>query len=284
MGNTLNSFSSSSVVQGSQDFLNSNSLVAKVVFLILALILFILILQIGSNLLSKLFAPSQNPILLKGMANAKQMIRIPQNPKASGAIPILRSQNEKDGMEFSWSVWIFVDDFGYKEHEYKHVFHKGSDDINLTRAPIGKSYPNNAPGLYLTPDTNNLVVIMNTYDKISEEVIVKDIPLNKWVNIIIRCSKQNQLDVYINGSLSKRYMLRGVPKQNYGDVFVGMNGGFSGYVSALRYFDYAIGTNHIQTLIEDGPNMKMIGGDASGKGARPQYLSNRWYYKGADDI
>lgn len=284
MGNTLNSFSSSSVVQGSQDFLNSNSLVAKVVFLILALIVFILILQIGSNLLSMFFAPSQNPILLKGMANAKQMIRIPQNPKASGAIPILRSQNEKDGMEFSWSVWIFVDDFGYKEHEYKHVFHKGSDDINLTRAPIGKSYPNNAPGLYLTPDTNNLVVIMNTYDKISEEVIVKDIPLNKWVNIIIRCSKQNQLDVYINGSLSKRYMLRGVPKQNYGDVFVGMNGGFSGYVSALRYFDYAIGTNHIQTLIEEGPNMKMIGGDASGKQALPQYLSNRWYYKGADDI
>ena len=284
MGNTLNSFSNSSAVQGSQEFLNSNSLVAKVVFLILALIVFILILQVGSNLLSTFFAPQKNPILLKGMANAKQMIRIPQNPKSNGAIPIVRSQNEKDGMEFSWSVWIFIDDFSYKEHEYKHVFHKGTEDINLTRAPIGKSYPNNAPGLYLTPDTNNLVVIMNTYDKISEEVIVKDVPINKWVNIIIRCSKQNQLDVYINGSLSKRYMLRGVPKQNYGDVFVAMNGGFSGYVSALRYFDYAVGTNHIQTLMEDGPNMKLIGGDASGKGALPQYLSNRWYFKGADDI
>jgi hypothetical protein len=112
---------------------------------------------------------------------------------------------------------------------------------------------------------------------------VKDLPLNKWVNVIIRCSKQNQLDVYINGSLSKRYILRGVPKQNYGDVFVGMNGGFSGYVSSLRYFDYALGTNRIQTLMEEGPNMKLIGGDPN-EGTQPQYLSNRWYFRGADDI
>jgi hypothetical protein len=281
----MDSFSSSSVVQGSQDFLNSNSLVAKVVFLILALIVFILLVQVGSNLLSAFFAPDQNPILIKGMLNAKQLVRIPQNPKTNGAIPIVRSQNEKDGIEFSWSVWIFVDDFAYKEHEYKHIFHKGTEDINLTRAPIGKSYPNNAPGLYLTPDVNNLVVIMNTYDKISEEVIVKDVPLNKWVNIIIRCSKQNQLDVYINGSLSKRYMLRGVPKQNYGDVFAAMNGGFSGYISDLRYFDSAIGTNQIQTLMESGPNLKQLGGKQDPMfGTKPQYLSNRWYFKGADDL
>jgi hypothetical protein len=275
----MESFSSSSVVQGSQAFLNSNSLVAKVVFLILALIVFILVLQIGSNLLASFFAPQRNPILVNGMLNAKQLMRIPQNPKSNGAIPIVRSHNERDGLEFSWSVWIFVDDFAYKEHEFKHVFHKGNENVNQA----GKSFPNNAPGLYITPDTNDLVVIMNTYDQINEEVTVKDLPLNKWVNVIIRCSKQNQLDVYINGSLSKRYILRGVPKQNYGDVFVGMNGGFSGYVSSLRYFDYALGTNRIQTLMEEGPNMKLIGGDPN-EGTQPQYLSNRWYFRGADDI
>ena len=30
--------------------------------------------------------------------------------------------------------------------------------------PIGMNYPNNAPGLYITPYTNNLLVVMNTFD------------------------------------------------------------------------------------------------------------------------
>lgn len=282
----LQSFGSSNNISGSsQEFLNSNSIIAKFAFLILALIVFVLLLQLGSRLLTWLFSSSKNPTLINGMINGKQMMRIPQDPTMKGAIPVMRSQNEDDGLEFSWSVWIFVDDFTYKEHEFKHVFHKGNDNINMDTEPVGKNFPNNGPGLYITPDTNNLLIIMNTFDTISEEVIVKDLPLNKWVNIVIRVTKQNQLDVYINGAMSKRYLLKSLPKQNYGDVYVNMNGGFSGYTSSLRYFDYALGTNDIQNLLDSGPKMNILGSQGDGiTGSQPQYLSNRWYFRGADDI
>jgi len=275
-------FSSNKYIEGAPDFLQSNSLVAKFAFLILALILFVIALRLGTAFLAWLFAPSQSPILINGMVNANQMLRIPQDPNIVGSIPILRSINLVDGLEFTWSVWIFVEDYAYKQNDYKHIFHKGNDGINVNIAPTGMNSPNNGPGLYMAPHTNNLIVVMSTFESPKEEVTVNDLPLNKWVNVIMRVSKQTQLDVYINGVLVKRHMLKSVPKQNYGDVFVSMNGGFSGFTSDLRYFGQALGTAKIQSIIDKGPNMKMVDGSDMSK-SKPQYLSDRWYFNRAED-
>ena len=278
----LNDFKSNSLVQGSRNFFDSNTLIAKFAFLILGLIIFVFALRFGASFLTWLFGHRSNPILIKGMIDSRQMIIVPQNPKTKGSIPIMRSDNTDTGIEFTWSVWVYVDDFSYKEHEYKHIFHKGNDNVNQT----GRNSPNNGPGLYLTPDKNDLMVIMNTFETIDEEVYVRNFPINKWVNIILRVSKQNQLDIYINGTLSKRHLLSAVPKQNYGDVYVSMNGGFSGFTSDLKYFKYAIRTNKIQSILNAGPTLKLANKDNSaGTDTKtPQYLSNRWYITGADDI
>lgn len=272
-------------LEGVKEFLNSNSIVAKVAFILLILIVFVILIRIGTNIISYIFSPSPNPFLFNGMIDAKQGMIIAQNPSDSGSIPIMRSVDETRGIEFTWSVWIYIDDFNYKRDEYKHVFHKGNNNINLDETsdrPIGLNYPNNAPGLYITPEINNLLVIMNTFDVINEEVLVKDIPINKWVNVVIRVDKNNQLDVYINGVLTKRHMLKGIPKQNYGDVFVSQNGGFSGYTSCLRYFDSAIGTNKIQSIIDSGACLNML--NESDVSQQPRYLSTRWYFAGANDM
>ena len=278
----LHKFSSNKYIAGTQEFLQSNSIVATFAFIILVLILFIVLLRLGSSILTWFFTPSEDPVLIDGMINAKQMVVIPQDPTVDGAIPVLRSVNDITGIEFSWSVWIYIDDFQYKQNEYKHVFHKGNDNINLSEAPLGLNFPNNAPGLYITPKTNDLLVLMNTFDNIKEEVVVEDIPLNKWVNVIIRASAQNQLDVYINGALVKRHILSGVPKQNYGDVYASMNGGFSGYTSDLRYFNTAIGMNKIQSIVDSGPDMTMKGAGLTK--SKPHYLSTRWYFSGVQDM
>ena len=279
---TLNDFSSQKFLEGTRDFLQSNSIIAKFAFLLLVLIIFVIALRLGTSILTWIFSPKQDPILINGMIDAKHMLRIPQDPAVKGSIPIIRSVNKEEGLEFTWSVWMFIDDFTYKQNEYKHVFHKGNDDINLTNVPIGMNQPNNAPGLYIAPYTNNLVVVMNTFNEINEEIVIKDVPINKWVNVIIRISYQNRLDVYINGRLARRYILNSVPKQNYGDVFVAMNGGFSGYVSELRYFSTAIGTNEIQRIVSNGPNMKSIGDDLTS--SKPRYLSLRWFFTGSNDM
>jgi len=276
----FDNFRSNSAVNGTKDFLESNSLVAKVAFLLLILIVFVIAVRFSAQLLSWMFSYNRQPFLIDGMVDAKQMIVIPQDPNASGSVPLVRSDNQEAGIEFTYSVWIFIDDLVYQQGQYRHIFHKGNDNINYTNAPIGMNQPNNAPGLYIAPNTNALVVVMNTFNDIEEKVTINDIPMNKWVCVQIRV-ENHQLDTYINGKLSKRLIMKGVPKQNYGDVFVGMNGGFSGYISDLRYFNYGLGTGKIQSIVDSGPNLKMNSKNMTE--SMPKYLSLRWFFTGSKD-
>ena len=65
---------------------------------------------------------------------------------------------------------------------------------------------------------------MNIFNKtainesgIYDDVVVDDIPLKKWVNVMIRC-EGNMLDIFINGMIVQRKKLRGVPRQNYNNI------------------------------------------------------------------
>lgn len=271
----FDNFQSSNVVNGTKEFLESNSMVAKTAFLILVVILFVLGLRVLSAFVSWLFSINQDPYLVKGLVDAKKFQKIAQNPDESGSITLLRSDNEQGGIEFTYSVWLFIDDLVYNQGRYKHVFHKGNDAISTD----GMNEPNNAPGLYIAPDTNSLVVVMNTFNDINEKITIDNIPINKWVNVQIRVENLN-LDVFINGMLAKRLIMNGVPKQNYGDVYVAMNGGFSGYISNLRYYNEALGTTAIEGIVESGPDLKMGESGSSIAVNKPKYLSMRWFFHG----
>ena len=67
-------FRNNKIVSGSKDFLESNSLVAKIVFILLVLILFIYLLRIMIIILHNLFGPVKNPILIDGIINGKKSI------------------------------------------------------------------------------------------------------------------------------------------------------------------------------------------------------------------
>jgi hypothetical protein len=263
---------------GIQEFLESNSLIGKIAFFLLVLFMFIVLLRIGIGFFGWIYSSvNDNPKLINGMVDAKQLIVIPQDPSVSGHQTINRSVNASQGIEFTWSVWIFVDDMTYNSGKYKTVFYKGNDGLQSN----GLNFPNNAPGLYIAPNTNDLVVIMNTFNVINEEILISDIPLNKWINVIIRVENVN-LDVYINGLITKSHILHGVPKQNYGDIYVAMNGGFSGNISNLWYWDYALGIAAIQWIASHGPNTT-IAGDSALNDKDPYYLSMRWYFYGDGD-
>ena len=274
--NTFNTFSTTSGSFGTREFLESNSLVAKFAFLLLVIFGFIILLRVGISVISHFFKPNESPHLIDGTVNASQMIIFPQDPSNNGAVTIYRSVNAEDGVEFTWSLWLFINNLN-NSTAYKHIFSKGNSDLQEN----GLIYPNNAPGLYIAPNTNTLVVMMNTFNVINEEILIPDIPLNKWVNVIIRC-KNTTLDVYVNGTIARSINLIGVPKQNYGDVYVAMNGGFDGYISNLWYHNYALGTAAIQKISENGPNTKMIGSNAIND-SYFNYLSLRWFFYGAGD-
>ena len=278
---SLSSFTSSfgsPSISSSKDFLESNTFIAKTAFLLLVIILFFILLRISIALLSWLLAPSQNMTLLNGMADATQTIQISQDPTSTSSMPIIRSSNQIFGMEFTWSVWMFLKPVQPSPSGMQHVFSKGAGSIMKCSDPSNPTFSNNAPGVYLT-NVNTLNVLMDTVDKpacslANPTVSITNIPINKWLNVVIRLTNDT-LDVYINGRLTQRAIMNTVPNQNYDDVFICRNGGFNGYISDLKYFNSSIGTTQINALVSNGPNTSINSSDL--KNNIPPYLSIEWY-------
>ena len=283
---TFNKFRNNRMVSGTTDFLYSNSLVAKVCFLVLIIILFVIAIRLGSRLITWLLSPSKNPILINGLRKGTKAARIYQDPKVADSIPILRSVNERDGLEFTWSVWLYIEKIGDpassaypNDSRYRHIFNKG-DFQNVQSATTwdgnnvnGMNFPNNGPGMYLSQKKNAIVVVMNTFNNVIEEVEIKDIPINKWINVVLRCQGK-KMDTYVNGTIVNRHVFNSVPKQNYGDVWVTQRGGFDGMLSSLRYFSHALTGVEIEELVNAGPNLTA---DDSLK-IFPPYLALRWFF------
>ncbi len=264
-----------------REFLTSNSLISKVAFLLLVLLGFTIILRLGVWILGYLLTDSHSPKLIDGMIDARTTYIIPQDPNMDSSINVSRSTNEREGIEFTWSCWMYINDVTLGQGKYRCVFYKGNDFVSNTATDLlGVNFPNNAPGLYIAPNTNKLVIFMNTFNDINTKIDIDNVPLKKWVNVIMRC-QNTLLDIYINGSISKSLKLQGVPKQNFGNVFVAPNGGFDGYISNLWYYDSALTPTQINALVNEGPNTSMIGSKGDGMNLDDaDYLSLRWYFNG----
>jgi hypothetical protein len=273
--NNNENYNSFAINNDNSSFLETNNMFAKFAFLLVLLFSFIILFRIGIMIVSWFFQPSTSPHLINGIVDASQSKIIYQNPNDQNALTIYRSVNEKQGIEFTWSVWIYIKEINFDRDKYSTIFYKGNNDT----ADTGLNFPNNAPGLYLEPKTNNLLVIMNTFTVINEEILIPDIPLNKWVNIMLRC-QNTTLDVYINGTITRSLELSDVPKQNYGNVFVGTDGGFNGFISDLWYFDRSLGPGDISSLVRKGPNLKMSTDAEDLTVSKPDFLSLRWYFYG----
>ena len=277
----LTSSFGSSDVSGSKDFLESNTLIAKTAFLLLVIILFFVLLRICISLLSWLLAPSQNMTLVNGMADATLPIIISQDPSSQASMPIIRSVNQTDGIEFTWSIWMFIKPVATSSTGMSHIFSKGLYNSGSIGACYNKSgSSNNAPGLYLS-GANTLEVLMDTTTTpacntaTNAPITIDNMPINKWFNVVIRLTN-NVMDVYINGRLTQRKTFTdGVPNQNYDDVYICQNGGFNGYIADLKYYNSAVGTSEINSIVSSGPNTSI--NTSNLKNNVPPYLSGNWY-------
>jgi len=257
-----------------QDFVQSTSVVAQVSFVLLVVVGFIFALHVGIGVLGWLFQPSSKTILVNGLVDGQTLIVIPQDPASPNAKPISRSNNEDEGIEFTWSVWLNLSDKQNNPEQYKCIFYKGDDTVPSDN---GMNTVSNAPGLYLLPNSNTLQVVMNTFQVINETIDIPNIPLNKWINVMIRCEQQT-LDVYINGTIAKSHVLHGVPKQNWGSVYVSPYGGFQGYLSNLTYQSKAVSPIEMSSLVIKGPNLTAVGSILDIQKVPNNFLSSRWYF------
>lgn len=71
----------------------------------------------------------------------------------------------KSGSSFTYSTWLFINDFNKKKKDLKHVFHKGDMDMNTM-----------TPGVFISPEINSLAVVFDTVNRIKETVSTKKYP------------------------------------------------------------------------------------------------------------
>tara|TARA_Y100001970_G_scaffold14162_1_gene16010 strand:+ start:7948 stop:8673 length:726 start_codon:yes stop_codon:yes gene_type:complete len=232
-------------------------------------LIFLLIFSILSYIVSiivmkKITEDRKNPWIVEGVRPANKPLFISQNKDDDDHIPILRSDNEEGGIEFSYSFWFIIRDWRYKYGEWKHVFHKG----NKT------SWPNRAPGVWFHKEHNNMRVYMNVHNKVDEYVDIEDIPINKWVYVVVSV-KNKYLDIYINGELVKRHILSGIPKQNFNDLYITNFGGFGGFLGKFKYYNRALSPYEVFEFSKNVPKMSSI----KMRTDEPPYLSYRWRQK-----
>ena len=256
----------------------SNSNIFSIV--IIGIAIFIIIMFIYTTYKGYKNYQKYSPFLIDGITDATVAQQF-------SAFQIPPPSDSNYGTEFTYSFWIFIKDTNFSSNSgysssvsasasasasnlaaeaqcsqssrsMLHVFHKGSYDYIPTNSESsstsGVYYPLlEMPGVWLYPNTNKLNIRFNTYENIVETADIGNIPLNMWVNIIIVLIGSS-VDVYVNGNLKKRSKLTGVPKINYGNFYTTNWGGFQGYLSKLRYFNYAIQPFLIDQIFNQGPS------------------------------
>jgi len=274
-----------------ESLMGSDSILARVTFIILVIIVFFILLRIGVLILGLINEPTKNPVIMNGMQDGESSKKFNVNPNKSNSTPIFRSDNEHSGLEFTWSVWINVEERVATPERVYHVFNKGE----ITQHNSSDSYFDiNGPGVYLESTTNgtskqlDLHVLMDVHERRSKsnddlQIKVTSLTLNKWINIIIR-GKHDTLDVFIGGILVKRQKFTEVLKQNYGHIYVGQEliynntpqHGFPGKISGLTYFDHAIGTTKMLEIQKMGPNLTYLGKEDY-EYTLDNFFSSLWY-------
>jgi hypothetical protein len=238
---------------------NTLSLGMKVISVIVVILVLIIVGYTGYSFLTDLYNTyNSEPYLVKGTKLGKSTVVVP-------GYKVQPSVDQKYGAEFAYSMWIYINDWTYKQSEWKHILHKGSQ----TAMPL------QAPGIWLYPNENKMAINMNTFYSVKESCDIENIPIAKWFHLTVVVIGR-YIDVYINGRLKKRCQFKGVPKQNFGDVYINQWQGFDGFLSNVRYFNYALPFFRIEQLVKEGPSKESCIDD---KKTLPPYLAPDWWEK-----
>lgn len=171
-----------------------------------------------------------------------------------------------DGNEYTYSFWLFIDDWEYKYGKPKCVFYRGDSDGN-----------NSNPSVWLYPKENKLMIRFQTFTYGSERLSmpemnplknpsilndnmvcdIDNIPLQKWVHVVIVLWNRTS-DVYIDGKLTRSCILPGVPQMNEEHLHVTPHGGFSGNISKMLVISRAWNPDAIYDEYLKGPLDKSL--------------------------
>lgn len=190
-------------------------------------------------------APSDQVPIVVGSQSGEQSKSI------SVAMP--QSFNQPEGLTYSYSGWVLVNDFGAGYGQRRTIFKVGDD----------------APALYIDSTSNSFVVAVKTFGA-TETILIPSVPAMKWLHVGIVVDQQ-AVDLYINGILRQHHTLGQLPKQDALPT-IQMGPGWDGVLAKLTYYSRALRPGEIKRIAA-----QPVPDDLQRKPAAPQYFDLSWY-------
>jgi hypothetical protein len=190
-------------------------------------------------------APSDQVNIVAGSRSGEQSLVV------SPALP--QSFNQPEGLTYSYSGWILVNDFGEGYGKRRTIFKTGDD----------------TPALYIDSTSNSFIVAVRTFGS-TETILIPNVPALKWLHLGLVVDQQ-AVDVYINGILRQHHTLGQLPQQT-STPSIQMGPGWDGVLAKLVYYSRALRPSEIKRLAEEP-----VPDDLQKKPAEPQYFDLSWY-------
>jgi hypothetical protein len=150
-------------------------------------------------------------------------------------------------VDFTFSIWIYIDNWQYKYSKPKVIFRRSNSKSNTL-----------SPSVSLAPSTNDLDISLTTFSSNSpsgsvDNWSIQNIPIQKWCNITLSTNNR-AVDTYIDGKLVNTHVLSGVPKMDKNaNIEMTPDGGFSGATSKFNYFSRTISPREAYEIYRAGP-------------------------------
>jgi len=240
----LGKASSNLTKKGINTYQRSSTMGKVIFFIILILFIAFLIYIIYVAVKASQDAAKNSPIIVNDVIDAYI------------ARPAFTLPQVTQGMNQTFSTWIYVKDWNYKFGQYKNILWKGNppNTSSLNSNPTVSNI--HCPSIWLYPLTNSLKVVTST--SVPEQVEscdIQNIPLMAWVHIVYVLNNRT-VDLYVNGKLERSCALRGIPTITNDPVYIttgSPQAGFYGKIGKTQYYTKALLPNDVANAYQQGP-------------------------------
>ena len=162
-------------------------------------------------------------------------------------IPANSLPGKPASIDFTFSIWIYVDNWQYQYGKPKTIFRRSNSKSGTL-----------CPSVSLASSTNDLDISVTTFSDSSASGVVdswsiQNIPIQKWCNIILATNNRT-VDSSIDGKLVNTHVLSGVPKMDKNAAIeLTPEKGFSGATSKFNYFSRTISPREAYEIYKAGP-------------------------------
>jgi len=160
---------------------------------------------------------------------------------------------------YSYSFWVYINSWNYGYGSDKVIFRREAKtgEKDLIKGVLDET--NNDLKISMAYSGSNSTDGVQTTNGNVQTCTVKNIPLQKWTNIIVTLNNK-AVDIYLDGKLVKTCILKGVqtPKPGQHLIIADKSSsqiegtGFSGFLAKFRYYSRTINPREAYEIYKEG--------------------------------